>query len=433
MSVSGFNLSHFGWDNLIVPSNLQHLCAYLPKWSQIKALRAPVYLNTHHSSVIFPHTLFQNDPVDGKPYLPAFEKGTLHSGIGGYAQIYRGQRAIFKPSASTSGTHSTSSAPRYERATPFTTICIKEIPLKLDADEEEAAYEEECNAILYEAYLHALLMKFLETQGLKTTVPHLYEITATTITQNPPTDASDFDAIWMTMEFIEGETLEAHLQRVLEVGNYVKNDEVILDVLLQLAHILNLLQSALRFNHRDLKINNLFIRSHPTGEVNTWSREVPAGDGETIWKCRRDVVLIDFGFSCIACGTGFENPRATLVGAGDYYHAEHDCMKVGRDLAHFLYSLHAAFPLQLFVSPALFDALHASVRARREGAEIDLWRGFDEEGRPLSDGTGTLPSHVPFHNGIYAFLREGDTDVPGCAPTTLAATLTPFAREFGRL
>ena len=421
-AVSGFNLSHFGWDNLIVPSNLQHLCAYLPKWSQIKALRAPVHLNAHHPAVIFPHTLFLNDPADGRPYLPAFEKGTLHSGIGGYAQIYRGKRAVFKPSGAAAT--AAAQAPRYERATPFNTVCIKEVPLKLDADEDETAYEEECRAILYEAYLHALLMKFLETQGLKTTVPHLYEITATTITTHPPTDASDLDTIWMTMEFIEGETLEAHLRHVLEVGNAAKNDVIVLDILLQLAHILNLLQSALRFNHRDLKINNLFIRSH-SGDA--WSREVPAGDGEHIWKCRRDLVLIDFGFSCIACGTGFDNPRATLVGAGSYYNAEHDCMKVGRDLAHFLYSLHAAFPLQSYLSPALFAALHAAVRATRAGAEIDLWRGFAEDGTPLGGGGGPLPLSVPFHNGIYAFLREGDTDVPGCAPATLAAMLAPFA------
>lgn len=415
-----FNLTHFGWDNLIVPSNLQHLCAFLPKWSDIKTLRAPVHLNSSHPSVIIPHTLFQNDPTDGRPFLPAFEKGPLHSGIGGYAQIFRGRRAVFKPS----GTAASAAAPRLVRTTPFTPVCIKEVPLKLDADEDETAYEEECRAILYEAYLHALLMKFLETQGLKTTVPHLYEITATTINHHPPTDASDLDSIWMTMEFIEGETLEAHLRHVLEVGNAAKNDPIILDILLQLAHILNLLQSALRFNHRDLKINNLFIRSH--GAHDGWRRQVPAGDGEHIWNCQRDLVLIDFGFSCIACGTGFENPRATLVGAGSYYNTEHDCMKVGRDLAHFLYSLHAAFPLQSYLSPALFAALHTAVRATRGSVDVDLWRGFAEDGTPLGGGSG-LPLSVPFHNGIYAFLREGDTDVPGCAPATLAATLAPFA------
>lgn len=415
-----FNLTHFGWDDLIVPSNLQHLCAYLPKWHDLKTLRAPVYLNSAHPEVIFPHTLFQNDPVDGKPFLPAFEKGSRHSGIGGYAQIYRGNRAVFKPLGPATDVS------RLVRTTPFASVCIKEVPLKLDADEDESVYEEECRAILYEAYLHALLMKFLESQGLKTTVPHLYEITATTITHNPPTDASDFDTIWMTMEFIEGETLEAHLGHVLEVGNPAKNDVIILDILLQLAHILHLLQSALRFNHRDLKINNLFIRLHSPTE--TWTRQVPMGDGEHIWTCQRDLVLIDFGFSCIACGTGFDNPRATLVGAGSYYSAEHDCMKVGRDLAHFLYSLHSAYPLHSYLSPELFAALHAAVRATREGVEIDLWRGFAEDGTPLGEDA---PHSVPFHNGIYAFLREGDTDVPGCAPAVLAATLAPFARRGG--
>jgi len=421
-----FNLSHFGWDNLIVPSNLQHLCAFLPTWKQLKALRAPTHLNSQHPAVIFPHAVFQNDPADSRPFLPAFEKGPIHSGIGTYAHIYRGTRSVFKPSPASASTP----APRFERTQPFAPICIKEVPLQVAADEDDSAYEEECKAILYEAFLHALLMKFLATQGLETAVPHLYEITATTVTQNPPTDPADFEAIWMTMELIEGETLQTHLSHVFELGQHAKNDRILLDILFQLTHILHLLQSALRFNHRDLKINNLFIRRHAAAEG--WSRRVPAGDGTHIWECVRDLVLIDFGFSCIACGTGFENPRATLVGAGSYYGAEHDCMKVGRDLAHFLYSLHAAFPLQSYLSPSLFALLHNAVRAYRDGAEIDMWRGFAEDGTPLPIDA-TLPVAVPFNNGIYAFLRDGDTDVPGCAPAALAATLAAWAVSAGLL
>ena len=381
-----------------------------------------MYLNAEHPLVFFTFPFFHG--VTDGDYLPAFEKGDLYSGDGGYAKIFNGRRAIFKPICNTSVTNTNSV--RLERITPFSEVCIKVITLRVDPDEPESAYVDESHTILYEAYLHALLMKFLETHQLADMVPLLYEVVATTVTEEAPEDASDLEAIWMIMEFIHGETLEAYLKHKFVIGHLADNDRILLDIIFQLTHVLHLLQSSMGFNHRDMKLNNLIVRHHAPEDG--WSRNILLPNG-SIWNCHHDIVLIDFGFSCIACGTGFVNPRATLVGAGSYYYSEHDCMKHGRDLAQFLYSLHAAFPLSEYISRELFELLHIAVRAVRNNVSIDMWNGFTPEGIPL-DQTYSLPRTVQFHDGVYAYLREGDTEVPGCKPAVLATALELFASRY---
>ncbi len=403
----------------------------MPKWTQLKTLRNPQLVGARN--VQFPHTYFH--AIDGTPFMPAFEKGPLHNRGGGYAIIYRGNRAIYRPIGDR-----VTGLVHLDRIQGFEEVCIKEVQTRADPDEPEEAFEEDIKAILYEAYLHALLSKFLESTPLKTTVPVLHEVVATTLSGLPPEDASDIESIWMTMEFIEGVTLEKHLRRIFLPGSarFEENDKTLLDILLQLAHLLNFLQSSLRFNHRDMKIDNVYVRYHPAGEA--WERDVPLGAGADrgslsppaaaapAWRTRSDLVLIDFGFSCIACGTGFVNPRATLLGAGSFFKPEHDCMKAGRDLAQFLYSLHCSFPLQSYISPPLFAALHGAVEAVKGGRRYDMWRGFDLSGNPQPHAaSAALPIALPYNKGVYNFLREGDADVPGCAPLALLATLAPFA------
>jgi serine/threonine protein kinase len=438
-----YNLCNFGWDDVTIPANLSNICRFLPKWNQLKILRNPQLLNGHE--IYFPHHYFH--AADGSEYMPALEKGSVHND-GGYAVIYKGQRAIYKPRDDKFG------SVRLDRTQEFVDICIKEVCVRVSPDEPIDAFEEEINAILYEAYLHALVFKTLETVGYSSAVPTLYDIVATTHSGEQASAPSDYDALWMTMEFIEGATLENFLRRKLIVGSIEANETLLCDVLIQLAFVLSLLQDKLKFNHRDLKINNVYVRHHGSDDT-SWVRtldlsnmmpamrarrrpSVFAGAGSaaaavatepTIWTCTSDIVLIDFGFSCVACGSGFINPRATLVGAGSYFKPEHDCLKLGRDLAQFLYSLHCTFPLQNYVSPRMFDLLHAACFAEKAGRRYDMWMGFDHVGNPIV-GT-TLPRSLRYTNGVYLFLRENDVDVPGCAPAAFLQSILSYSLRGG--
>jgi serine/threonine protein kinase len=407
------NLSEFGWDNVCIPANLSNICQYLPKWNAIKILRDPQLHGRHE--VYFPFNYFYD--LSSVPYMPAIEKGDLHNDNGGYSSIFKAMRTIYRPEGDLSG------VVRLARTKPFEEACIKEIVLHVEHQESEKEYIEEINSIMYEAYLHALINVTLKHAGLHGAVPNLYEVVALSTTGLPAKRPNEIDAIWMIMEFMNGCTLEKYLQQKFATGSKESNTVLLRDVLIQVANILQILQSKLLFNHRDLKLNNLYVREHSAD----WTQKINVtGIGEHI--CTLDIVMIDFGFSCIACGSGFVNPRATLLGAGSFFRSEHDCLKKGRDLAQLLYSLHCSYPLQNYVTRAFFDAIHGAMKAERRStsARYDLFMGLDAVGTPLI--YSTLPKSIKYNNGIYLFLQDNDIDVPGCEPSVFLRILSSCKR-----
>ena len=404
--MTALNLCTFGWDEALIPANLSNLCKHLPTWSQLKTLRDPVPLGTHE--VYFPHHYFHD--LSGAQYMPAIEKGELYNDDGGYSQVFKAQRCLFNPVGDKYGNV------RLDRTGPFTEMCIKEISLQVEPEDSETVYNDEIKAILYEAYLHALVQKTLEKTALKSSIPALFEIVATTVSGEQATSPKDIVSIWMTMELLNGQTLEKFLKRKFSLGTKESNTALLKEIILQLAAILNILQSALNFNHRDLKINNVYVRAAATAASTVASRFTIPGIGD--FERTIEIVMLDFGFSCIACGSGFINPRATLLGAGSYFRPEDDCLKKGRDLAQFLYSLHCFYPLQEAVTPLFFEILHGALKATRRDRTYDLLMGLDSIGTPLLHAT--LPRSIKYNNGIYLFLRDNTVDVPGCEPLTLA-------------
>jgi hypothetical protein len=423
--MDSYDLSPFGWDACTIPTNLREVFKHLPSWTDLKVLRNAQTLSGY--AVYFPYKFFTNQ---SELYMPGIIKGDTEDD-GGYAQIYKGRRAIFK-----SETGATSGSVHLAKVTPFTEICIKEVRLNITPEEDAAPphhrrkyYEDEIKAILYEAFLHALLYKTLEREGFPSAVPRMYEVLATTTNnQYNPASPCDYETVWITMEFINGLTLEKFLKRKLlsvrQGGNATANESMLIDIFIQLAFYLHILQTKVRFNHRDLKINNVFVRHHNDSEHWSQSLTIPSIGS---WNCKQDIVLIDFGFACIACGSGYPNPRATMVGAGSWFKAEHDCLKYGRDLGQFLYSIHCTFPLQEYVSSAFFDLIHSALYAEKGGRRIDLMYGFQDDGAP-QPATGPLPKSVKFNDGIYIFLRDSDVDLPGCEPYKFLSTLAAYIR-----
>lgn len=432
-----YDLSSFGWDGCSIPTNLHSVCERLPTWKHIKLLRTPHVAK--EATLYFPHTFFK--PTGKTPYMPSYIKGTLEND-GGYAQIFKGKRAIFR---SKDNIHT--GPVSLTKVSPFSEVCIKEVRLNITPEEDVASphtransYEDEINAILYEVFLHGLLYKTLEKEGFPSVVPYLHEVVGHTKNGALPISPTDFKSLWICMEFLSGTTLEKYLRRNLRIptgpeGSAERarmieaNETILIDVFIQLAFYLHVLQEKLRFNHRDMKINNVYIRHHESSE--TWSRVITI-PGLGSWNCLIDLVMIDFGFACISCGEGFLNPRATLVGAGSWFRTEHDCLKYGRDLGQFLYSLHCSFPLSRYISSAFFLILSMALRATKGSVatgtkRIDLLKGFDPSGKPIE--STVIPATIKFNDGIYLFLREADVDVPDCRPKEFLRLLHVFRPE----
>jgi serine/threonine protein kinase len=220
------------------------------------------------------------------------------------------------------------------------------------------------------------------------------------------------------MEYIEGETLHTYLHTsfssTMNPKQLAANDILLIDILIQLAFYLDILQTDLRFNHRDLKVNNILRR----GPDNS-NRILTHAELQHPWSCRNDLVMIDFGFSCVACGP---QDIKSLIQAGSWFRQDHDCMKRGRDLALFIFCLQSCYPLQERITRGLWDILVAAMIP--VGPNIPSSASASTATASLLE-TGINGGFV-FDAAIYRYLRADGMDVPECAPRRLMKKLSAF-------
>lgn len=418
-----YDLRCFGWESCVIPHSLKAIQTLIPQWKDLKILRHTP--NTAHGKakplgtkgpdeLQLLNQFFKDS--EKKPYMPGYTK-TSKIGDGSYAHIYLGKRGVFFPM-----NNKTDGIVHISRDVPMDEICIKEVALKVTRDEQrgspttrKGAYADEIRAILHEAFLHALVLKVFEHHGLPKQVPFLHEVVGLTKRGHSANSPDDFEAVWIVMELLRGQTLETYLKRHLEAHEFEANEEILIDILVQLAYYLQILQTTMRFNHRDMKLNNLYVRAH---ESRTWKKSLEIPDYGS-YACKLDLTLLDFGFSCIGCESEF----TTLVSAGSWFDENDRCFKPGRDLCTFLYALHSVFPLPYFLSPAFYDLLRQAMRAKQEGKSVDLLRGVDIQGSP---NTSAHPMTIQFHQGIYKFLSKDNVEVPGCEPSAFLKALRMY-------
>jgi len=402
----------FGWENCIIPHNLKAIQTLIPSWSSLKTLRRKQEIDGDNLRLV---SSFFYDAAG--PYMPGYNKGQRIAD-GTYAHVYMGTRGIFKPA-----NDKTTGIVHMKRNTPKEDICIKQITLRITDHERNGtpqtrsvAYDEEMKSILAEAFLHALIYKMFETLGMKQRVPKLYEVIGVTRPQHSPNSPEDFESVWMIMEPLRGKTLDNYLQLRLAPQNYVNNETLLLDIFIQLAYCVNILQTKLRFNHRDMKLNNLFVRYHAT---NDWDRNITV-NGYGPYTCLQDITLLDFGFSCIGCS----DRNTSLINAGSWFDENDLCFKQGRDICQFLYSLHTSYPLAQYVSPAFFEVLTTAMTVETSNGPVNILHGVDINGVPYA--AEEAPSPLEFHEGIYKFLKNEDVKIPGCEPLKFLASLRDY-------
>lgn len=416
------DLSPYGWKGCSIREDLRDLRRSLPKWNNLNLLRTSSTL----ASLRLPHSPLYD--TSGSAFMPAYRKGIVYN-RGAYSTLYKGGRALYSSRPS-----STKGCVDLVLETPLHECAVKEINLHITPAEEAAtphtrhdAYEDEINAALYEAVIHLLVCKTLFDIGHSSFAPSFYECMAE---GDMPLDSpTRIRSLWCCMEFLEGTSLDVackQLLRPLQSATTVeehaafqhKNERFLLDIAVQIAFVLHVLQRDLRFHHRDLKLNNVFRRKTPS----TQTLVLPS---TTVWKCESDLVLLDFGFSCIACGTEHvASPRATLLGAGSWFTPDDDCCKEGRDLAQFLYSLHCHFPLLEYVGDAFYTAFQTAMTATTATGPVSLMNGFTSDGVPVAAGRKPL-----YHKGIYCFLKRDDVEVPTLVPATFLSSVVVVPKK----
>lgn len=414
----------------------------LPRWQALRTLHA-----TSNTAPGAPVMLLRppgGAAATAAEEVPGFVWDSVLSREGSYGVVHLARRVLFRPlrgSSSSSGRRASGSAAvEYVGAMASAqTIVIKELHVHASradvaAGDRDAAYETAVHSSLREGLIHALVAAALEGTPLRGATPALYEVFARGPTR--PLCAADLTSVCISMEHVRGSTLYAYLKGALrqagEAGDpplRAANDAVLLDVLVQLALALDLLQRSLGFSHRDLKVNNLLVRQGPPPAEPLHHEALPAP-----WTRRAEVVLIDFGFACCTAvpGGGEEPP----LSAGTWFLPSDGGGKPGRDLAQFLYCLHCYFPLHAYFSDALVGTIADALRVpTRTGGVVELLHGINEDGSPLSacpasgdsgadrgsrEGDAARPRRGPtFHSGIYTFLHRPDVDLDACSPRAL--------------
>lgn len=121
-------------------------------------------------------------------------------------------------------------------------------------------------------------------------------------------------------------------------------ETVVLEILAQVSILLGYLEETIHLDHRDLKADNIWIRLEPVD----YSVRI---SGKT-WKCKApfQVVLLDFGFSCLGDSEG-----VAVVSLSDGILPRIDpCPKEGRDLFQLISSIASLPQIRERMSAALW-------------------------------------------------------------------------------
>lgn len=232
-----------------------------------------------------------------------------------------------------------------------------------------------------EGVLQHLAHTALAVQGMSWAIPRVFDI------------FQKDGQVCFSMERVEGITT---LEWILKQDNSSFTNQFYC-LLAQICLLIWYLETELGFDHRDLKVNNLFIREQPT------VIKIKIAGKEWTLQTPFQVVIIDYGFACL----GSSN-RHALVNLGDGVLPPMDpCPKDGRDIFHILISL--------MTLPSFQAKLSASLRDR-----IDSWLSVGDT------SYGYLARRYSQENWVYLVTSQRNFVVPHCNPCTLLEEMKPF-------
>jgi hypothetical protein len=396
-----FDLRLHGFSNCVIAADLTDISNNLPSWDKIPLTTMKLTAGKQIEHFVKPLV-----DVSGQHFLPAYEwNKKVDSGT--YGEIFLANRKVYhrdKVDASGIAQFKPLVGDLGEQ------IVIKKTPIVLTTQEEkmtgnvkEHIINEEILAHIYEAAVLTLAYNAVSQAGFEHAVPRVYEIfchsKAGSVQSGKITDIQD---ICISMEYILGDTLLRYMRHTFKRNTVQTNDKLFLHFLKQMANIIHILQTRLRMNHRDIKINNILLRDKTTA--------LPL------------IVLIDYGFACIA--NGIQTPQAEMsnIEAGSYFGSRYACFKHGRDMVQFLYSLHCHFPLDEYLSPLLMTIVRPWLKVTYKHGVADLLNGLSVHGRH----NDTRAQNIVFDEGIYIFLRRPEVDPIHCGPQNILKDIEVF-------
>jgi serine/threonine protein kinase len=183
-----------------------------------------------------------------------------------------------------------------------------------------------------EALVQWFVRKALKPYGLQTAISKVYDIFRRS------------GKVCFSMEYIRGVFPYEYILKSKQP------DHVFFQIMAQLALLCGILQRDIRFDHRDLKADNVFIRAKPV------RYSVSFGTKLYTLECPFQLVIMDFGFACLGNIKGITQVNL----AKDILPQLDPCPKIGRDIFHCVASF--------WTSPSLRDKMSMETQT-----EVDSW------------------------------------------------------------
>lgn len=261
--------------------------------------------------------------------------------------------------------------------------------------------KEDITAHTSEALLHVLAWRAMQDTSAPWAIPRPFEVFG-----DYHSGLSGWKNMSLCMSYVNGRTMHSYFEKYWKGDALVANTRSFLEILSQVAYTLYHLQTRLYLNHRDVKVNNILIRTRKEPVMLSIDESTVASTFES--------TLIDFGFACVGCPP--PKQPMTVFQAGSWFPMKEMCCKQGRDLAQLIFCIHCYFPLNKYLTPAVYEEIRNWMRIPWSGGVADGLHGFTNEGRPRRPGVSTKPK---YNTGIYEFLRRSDVDPAACAPATI--------------
>lgn len=381
--MDGKQLVEHGFLDVTLHDNFTNICEVVPRTMDIARLGKEQIIDGESWR-------FLNRSLDGKRYI-GWHQGELYR-EGTYGKIYKAHRMVVE-----------------ERPDGLFTVVEEptEVILKKTEPPTGSIYlpKEDMTAHTSESLLHVLAWRVMQKTMTPWAVPRPFEVFGDASGSGDLTTPG-WLSMSLCMSYVHGRTLYSYMQKSWKSSTKAENSRFFVEILAQVAYILHHLQSSLRLNHRDVKVNNILVRKR--------KEPIVLELAGMYFPTNYEVTLIDFGFACVGCPP--PKQPMTVFQAGSWFPMGELCCKVGRDIAQLLFCIHCYFPLEDYLLRDVAAAVRQWMQIPWSGGIADALQGFTKEGRPRRAGATGQPE---YHTGIYEFLRRVDVDPTMCSPTTI--------------
>lgn len=373
------SLTEHGFLSIELQDTLTNICEVIPHASEIASLGKEHAIGPEMWRFL---DRSLSKTTDGRSAYVGWHIGELYR-EGTYGKIYKAFRMVI--AARSDGLFDVSESP-YE-------VIVK---TSSPPDGKSVLPTEDVIAHVSEALLHVLAWRIIQRTLTPWAIPRPYEVFGDKVT-----DSTSITSSWTNMSFcmsyVSGRTLYSYMHKHWKYNTKLENSRALIEIMAQVAYILYYLQKYLRLNHRDMKVNNILIRSRKEPMM------LELGDSRILTYY--EITLIDFGFACVGCPS--PKPPITAFQAGSWFPFGELCCKKGRDLAQLLFCIHCYFPLEKYLTKEIFQIFAKWMQISCTSGVINALHGFTEDGHARST---QINEHPKYDTGIYEFLRRPDVD-----------------------